>query len=339
MWQIDFVTVFLNSDIQHTVYMEHPEGFVAPGDEEKVCLLKKSIYGTMQGAHDWYTTLGGTFKDLGYRESRADPCVHSRIDPVTGEYTLTMAYTDDMVGGSTSEEGTSTAKGEFHGIYPLTEVDYLNHVLGMQIKRLTNGDITLTQRTYIEQVLKDYGLFFSIPVFTPLPHGIELSDEQPPSSDEDRYFMRDKPYRPLLGSMMWIAGCTRPDIAFAVNLLTQFQNNPGIAHWKALVHLARYLRGTMDYRLVYRAPREGEKIEDLLRPYIYADADYGGCKDTRRSTSGYVGLVGGCPVSWSSKRQPTISSSTAEAEYKALGRAAQQGVWMKSFLDEISLPT
>ncbi len=111
---------------------------------------------------------------------------------------------------------------------------------------------------------------------------------------------------------------------------SRFQANPGIEHWKVLMHVIGYIKNTVDYELTYS--RDGD-----ISPTAFVDADFGGCWDTRRSTSGYVFTIAGGAVSWSSKRQATVALSTVEAEYVAMSRCAQQMVWMQSWLDEVEV--
>jgi hypothetical protein len=144
--------------------------------------------------------------------------------------------------------------------------------------------------------------------------------------------MADKQYRSALGGLMWAQVATRPDLSYAVNTLTRFQTNPGPGHWKALMHTYAYVRGTLDYTITYK---KGD--DESLKPVGYVDADYGGDSGTRRLTSGYVFKMAGGPVSWGSKLQATVALSTAEAEYVATTRAAQQALWMHAFLGEIGL--
>jgi hypothetical protein len=151
-----------------------------------------------------------------------------------------------------------------------------------------------------------------------------------PQTESEKREMGDKPYRSILGSVMWGQLATRPDLAFAVSLLARFQSNPGINHWSALLHVIGYIKNTIDYGLTYS--REYD-----ITPTAYADADYGGCIDTRRSTSGYVFTMAGGAVTWSSKRQATVALSTVEAEYVAMSRCAQQMNWMHSWLDEVDV--
>ena len=129
---------------------------------------------------------------------------------------------------------------------------------------------------------------------------------------------------------MWGQLATRPNLSFSVSLLARFQSNPGIDHWNALMHVMGYIKNTLDYGLTYSRDSD-------LSPVAFVDADYGGCKDTRRSTSGYVFMMAGGAVTWSSKRQATVALSTVEAEYVAMSRCAQQMIWMHSWLSEVAV--
>ncbi|KNZ75827.1 Copia protein, partial [Termitomyces sp. J132] len=136
----------------------------------------------------------------------------------------------------------------------------------------------------------------------------------------------------LLGTLMWAQAATRPDLSFAVALLACFQANPGPAHWKTLLHVLAYVKGMLDYKIVY-----SKELGGLIKPTGYVDSDYGGDLDTCHLTAGYIFLMVGGPVSWSSKHQQTVALSTTEAEYMAMMRGSQQALWMHNFLAEINL--
>ena len=329
LWRIDFVGAYLNSLTKEDIYMEQPEGFVEPGLENRKAKLVHTIYGTMQGGHDWWKTLDTTYNDLDYTTSRADPCVRYKKDG--DDYTLTDTYNDDVFGTSSSDEEIRKRKDEMGKIWDIKDVSENEYFLGMRVQQdLKLGTIRLSQRPYWEQVLARYNLENIIPRNTPLPVGLLLDNDMSPKTDSEKREMKDKPYRSLLGSVMWGQLTTRPDLSFSVSLLARFQANPGLSHWSALLHVIGYIKNTIDYGLTYS--RDGD-----LSPTAYVDADYGGCKDTRRSTSGYVFTMAGGAVSWSSKRQATVALSTVEAEYVAMSRCAQQMVWMRSWLDEVEI--
>jgi len=329
LWRIDFVGAYLNSLTKEDVYMKQPEGFVETGFEDHVCKLVHTIYGTMQGAHDWYETLKETYEQLGYTTSRADPCVRYKRDG--GQYTITDTYTDDVFGASTTDEEIRKRKNEMGDVWEIKDVGESEYFLGMHVQQdLTAGTIKLTQRPYWEHVINRFNLTHVPLRNIPLPVGLVLDNNMCPQTDSEKQQMRDKPYRAILGSVMWGQLATRPDLSFAVSLLSRFQAAPGIDHWKALMHVVGYIKNTLDYGLTYRRDAD-------LTPTAFVDADYGGCRDTRRSTSRYVFLMAGAPVTWSSKRQSTVALSTVEAEYVAMSRCAQQMVWMQAWLGEVGI--
>ena len=190
--------------------------------------------------------------------------------------------------------------------------------------------ISLSQSAYLQRVLEHFGMADCNPKSTPLPPGIALSESDSPRTDKDRHFMMDKPYSEALGSCMWVQVATHPDIAFTVSVLLCFQSNPGPAHWKAMLHLLTYLKGSINYKISY------SQGGDLV-PIGFIDANYTGDIDTHHSTSGYVFTMAGGPVSWSSKRQVMVALSTTEAEYMSLTQAAQQSLWMYSFMSKVGL--
>ena len=128
---------------------------------------------------------------------------------------------------------------------------------------------------------------------------------------------------------MYLAISTRPDISYAVGVLVRFSSNPGPAHWTALKHLCRYLQGTKDYRLCYQPDNS---IPDQFQ--AYADADFGGDPDTRRSTSGMVVKIGTGAISWSSKLQSVVAQSTTEADYIAANSTGRDIAWLRNLLTE-----
>ncbi len=130
---------------------------------------------------------------------------------------------------------------------------------------------------------------------------------------------------------MWGQLATCPDLCYPVSVLACFQTNPGMAHWKALLHVLGYIKGTTDYSVVY-------SHDEPLVPIGFINADYGGCRDMMRSTLGDIFMMAGGPVCWSSKHQATVALSTVEAEYISLTHAAQQMMWMMSWMEEVRLP-
>jgi hypothetical protein len=329
LWQVDFVSAFLNSDNVFEVYMEQPPGFEEGGDDDNVWLLLKTLYGTMQGAHDWAQNLERAYQGHGYYTSKADPQVRSRV--AGDEITLTSTWTDDILGASSTKEGEIKAKKELAGSYELKDLGTAKFILGMKIEKDEgSGDIRLSQQAYCERTIQRFKMDDAKPRSTPLPAGLILSADDSPKNKDELDDMKNVPYRQALGSLMWLQVATRPDLSYAVNLLSRYANNPGRRHWEALKHTLAYLKGTSNYGITYRHGGD-------LRPFGYVDADYAGDGDSSRSTEGHVFFVAGGPVSWASKRQETVALSTVEAEYTAFTRASQQAMWISKSLAEVGL--
>jgi hypothetical protein len=181
-------------------------------------------------------------------------------------------------------------------------------------------------------MLDKYGLSNANSVSTPMDPGSKLSTSMAPQSEDDVAFMKSVPYINAVGSLMYLAITSRPDIAYSVGVLARFNSNPGPLHWKAVEHLLCYCKGTMDLKLVY-----GPGTSDQLFT-TYSDADHGGNSDNGRSTGGYLVKIGSGAVSWSSKLQSLVALSTTEAEYISAVEAAKEIVWMRQFLDELGYP-
>lgn len=225
LWQVDFVSAFLNSENAYKVYMEQPLGFEEGGDND-VWLLLKTLYGTMQGAHDWAVTLEKTYKNHRYYTLKADPQVQLRLED--NELTLMSTWTDDILGALTTEAGEIKAEGELRSSYEIKDLGLVSYILGMRIDRDENsGSIRLSQRAYSERILECFHMADAKPRTTPLPPGIILLIDDMPKTKEDVQDMKQVPYREALGSLMWLQVATHPDLSYAVNILSRFANNPG----------------------------------------------------------------------------------------------------------------
>ena len=199
-----------------------------------------------------------------------------------------------MLEASSTLKGEMLAKAQFGSSYKIKDLGDAKLILGMQIDRKANGDITLSQHAYYEWLLERFNMSGCAPLTTPLLLGLSLTIEDGPSSEKEKEEMMKIPYHKALGSLMWLQVATRPDLAFAVGLLARFAHNPGKEHWRALKHVMGYVKGTISYGIMYQA---GEG----LKPIGYVDSDFAGCQSTRRSTDGNIFLVAGGPVSWESK--------------------------------------
>ena len=144
-------------------------------------------------------------------------------------------------------------------------------------------------------------------------------EDCPPENSNDQKEMKKKPYRNLVGSLLYSAIWTRPDIAYAVSACSRYLENPGWNHWNAAKRILRYMKETKSIGIQFNR-------DESLELYGYCDADWAGELDSRRSTTGYVFMLAGGAISWKVKAQPTVALSSAEAEYMALSAAVQEAI-------------
>ncbi|KAF7370782.1 Integrase catalytic domain-containing protein [Mycena sanguinolenta] len=206
-------------------------------------------------------------------------------------------------------------------------------MLGIKIERdPQTGDISISQRQYAKDMLEEFGMSDCHPGATPMLPGLTLTKELGTTTEEESKEYHSI-YMSAVGCLMYLATQTRPDIAYPVGALACFNFNPGEAHWKAVKHLFRYIKGTLDYHITYS---KLSSPSPSTHPFTtYSDADHGGCRDTGKSTGGYLVMINGGPVSWKSKLQCTVSLSTTEAEYIAGVEAGKELKWIRNLLWEM----
>ena len=220
--------------------------------------------------------------------------------------------------------------------FDMKDLGEASFVLGIEIHRdREKGVLGLSQKTYIEKILKKYNMHKCSASPAPIVKGDRYGDFQCPKNEYELNQMRSVPYASAVGSLQYAQVCTRPDLAFVTGLLGRFQSNPGVEHWKLVKKVLRYLQGTKSLMLTY-------KRSDSLQIVGYSDSDYAG--DNRKSTSGYVFTLANGAISWKSKLQTVTTSSTMYAEFVACFEASGQVNWLKKFIpglrvvDNISKP-
>lgn len=327
---VDITTAFLNGDLDETIYMRPPPGFekFSPEGQRLYCLLLKAIYGLKQGGRQWYLKLSEVMKSIGFRKLRSEPCVY--VFERDGERIIVPSYVDDLHIVAKTKDAIARVKQQLAQHFKLRDLGDTKFFLGIHITRdRTNQTLSLSQRQYCEDMLREFNMLECNPVKTPMLPGLKLSINDCPQNDEDRAFMKDKPYLRAVGKLNYLALATRPDISFAVSTLARFGANPGPNHWAAVKHLLKYIKGTMDYKITYGpSPHPTAFLS-------FSDADYAGDQDKARSTSGWVILMGGGAVSWSSKLQTRTAESTTEAEYISGESVTREMAFFRWILEDL----
>lgn len=313
---MDVKTAFLNGELNETVYMEQPDGYKVNGKEDHVYKLNKAVYGLKQASKTWYDKIDNALMSLQFKKSLCEPCVYIKSDD-TGNLLILALYVDDILIFSKETPLKKRLKEDLMRMFEMKDLGRATYILGMRLNQEQNK-ITLDQKGYIKKVLEQFNMAECKPVYTPLENGMKF--EKGEQSD------LESKYRSLIGCIMYIAVCTRPDIAYAASLLSQFNNCHSETHWKAAKRVLRYLKGTIDYCIVY------EKM--VLSVTGYVDADWASNQIDRRSYTGYVFKIGNSAISWESRKQRTVALSSTEAEYMALCEGAKEAKFIRTFLSE-----
>ena len=327
--QMDVKTAFLHGDLHEDIYMQQPEGFVEKGKERLVCKLKKSLYGLKQAPREWYHKFHSFMLSQGYRRSDIDHCLYTKRAK-DGSLLILILYVDDMLLAGTNMDELAALKSKLNDSFDMKDLGDASHILGMRIVRDRDKKLLyLSQTEYIEKVLKRFNMERGKALSTPLPPYMKLCLNDCPKSDAEKAEMAKVPYSSAVGSLMYAMICTRPDIAFAVGVVSRYMSNPGKKHWEAVKGVMRYLNGTKELCICF-----GSREACVLG---YTDADYAGDMDKRRSTSGYVFIFTGGAVSWRSRLQNCTSMSTTEAEYIAASEACKEAIWLARLVGDLGI--
>jgi Reverse transcriptase (RNA-dependent DNA polymerase) len=324
--QLDFITAYLNSHINEEIYIKQPEGYIEKGKEHLICKIKKGLYGLKQSAREWSKRLTKFLIEIGFRPLMADHNVFVKGDIQTG---LTMTvYVDDVKLIGSDKLAMKQVIEQLSQEFKVTELGDVSFYLGMEVKRdRMRRTVTLSQRAYIEKILDKYGYSKNgRTVKTPMITGQRLEPFDGIATEESK-----QEFAAQLGSIMYAMVTTRLDIAFAVSSLAQHTKNPGPEHWKALQRIFLYLRSTIDYCITLGGTDNEIKLAG------YTDASFAEDSATRRSTGAFIFILNGGPISWTSKRQPTVALSTTEAEYMAMCQAIREASWLRQLLTELGV--
>ncbi|KAH9718032.1 Integrase catalytic domain-containing protein [Citrus sinensis] len=276
--QLDVKTTFLHGDLEEEIYMIQPCGFRVAGKENHVC---------------------------------------RRL--LDGAFIYLLLYVDDMLIASKNRDEIERLKKQLASEFEMKDLGDAQRILGMEICRdKKNESIWLTQESYLKKVLERFGMDDKTkPVCTHLAPHFKLSYSSCPRSQEECDYMARVLYASVVGSLMYVMVCIRPDISQAVSMVSRYMHNSGKNQWHAVKWILRYLYGIVDVGLLFKKDCDQQCVG-------YCDSDFAGDLDKRRSTTGYVFTLSGGPVSWRSILQSTIALSTMEAEYMAATEAVKE---------------
>ncbi|KAL9225842.1 hypothetical protein vseg_001721 [Gypsophila vaccaria] len=311
---MDVHNAFLHGDLSEEVYMRLPPGF-SHGLTGKVCRLRKSLYGLRQAPRCWYAKLAQSLCSYGFIHSPSD---HSLFVYRKGVVILNvLVYVDNLVIAGNDGDAISDFKSYISRCFHMKDLGKLKYFLGLEVARNASG-IFLCQRKYALDLVSETGFLGSKPAHVLMEenHRLALATDSP-LEDSSKY-------RRLVGKLIYLT-LTRPDICYSVHILAQFMQTPTQSHWDAVLRVVRYIKGSPGQGIFLRA-----NMPLVLE--AYCDSDWSSCPISRRSLSAYFIFLGGSPISWKTKKQTTVSRSSAEAEDRAMASATCEILWLRGLL-------
>jgi hypothetical protein len=319
--QLDVKTAFLNGVLEEDIWMQQPPGFEQQGSHY-ACHLKKALYGLKQAPRAWHNRLKHELEQLGFVVSAADPGLYMTHE---GDKVYVLVYVDDMLIASKSMSAINEVKCMLDDVFDIHDLGAPHRFLGLEISRdRQRRTLKLSQHAAAVGLVNKYGLADANSRSTPISTGVQLS------ADGELLDTNAYPYSELVGSLLYLSTCTRPDLAQAVGALARYMSKPTVDHWQVAKGVLRFVAGTADHGVTF-----GRGSSGLVG---FCDADFAGDMDTRRSTTGYAFCLFGGAISWNSRLQPTVAVSTVEAEYMAAAAAVKEALWLRVLLAELGVP-
>lgn len=331
--QLDVKTAFLNGTLDEEIYMELPEGLTNDSYtlKHKVCKLKRALYGLRISSKRWYQKLSDVLNGAGLINDSNEPCLFYSKD--NSLKLILLFYVDDILAASDSQAKLNEIVKLLKSKFAINDLGEPKEFLGVKITRdYVKQTLKLSQPNYITKMLKRFGFDNIHPVNTPMVTTQVANkerklreqeyDEQALKSTETK---ENVPYREAVGSLLYLANATRPDICYAVNVLSRHQVDPTNEDWKMVIRVFKYLIGTKDLCLTFSA-----KSDDLE---VLSDASFADCKDSKTTCGFFIRLFGDS-VAWKTHKQPYVAMSTCQAEYVAMSEACQEVIALNNFLSK-----
>ncbi|KAE8981056.1 hypothetical protein PF011_g22184 [Phytophthora fragariae] len=333
IYQGDINTAYLNALLTIKQYLEDLDGY--PCDEEgMVYMINKALYGLKQSGREWNTEVNAWFLRYGFKQCSTEPCLY--FYERDGVFAIVLLYVDDILCATKDEQFKKKMFEQLNEDYGIKDQGLLSTYLGVEVEQ-NEQSIKVHQTLYCEQILEKFGFSDAHPSRIPMETTLRLTVTDTDTASRKQELPNGKtfPYRELVGSLMYLATCTRPDLAYAVGQLSRYVQCPTQQHIGAAKRVLRYLVGMKSQGIVYTRDKSIEEMNNTLLIDGYCDSDWGNNPDTRKSITGYVHCMAGGAVSWASRRQSIVAQSTAEAEYVAACEACMEAQGLRNVLIEV----
>ncbi|KAI3510533.1 hypothetical protein L1887_17599 [Cichorium endivia] len=317
---LDVKSAFLNGDLEEEVYVTQPEGFMNHDEPRKVYKLSKALYGLRQAPRAWNSRLDKCLKNLGFQRCPQEYAVYTKKK--NDKLLIVGVYVDDLIVTGNCSDEVRFFKEQMKQEFEMSDLGSLSYYLGIEVSQREDG-ITLKQTAYAKNILEKAGMAECNSCKYPMEPKLELT------KDEEGDPVNPTEYRSIIGGLRYLTH-TRPDIVYAVGIVSRFMERPTVKHLQAVKHILRYIKGTVDYGLVYT---RGSDEKDVTR---YTDSDLARDVNDRRSTSGMAFYLNENLVTWASQKQRSVALSSCEAEFMAATSATCQGIWIRRLLIELT---
>lgn len=322
-WEVhhlDVKTAFLNGEICEEVYVAQPEGFVKKGQEKRVYKLLKALYGLRQAPRAWYSKLHKYLENLGFKRSPFEHTVYIKRE---GKGSVIVGvYVDDLLVTGTDISLINRFKVQMSNKFEMSDMGKLTYHLGIEVKQ-GSGFIELKQSGYAKKIVERAGMAQCNPCKFPMDPKERLT------KDENGRTVDATHFKSVVGGLRYLVH-TRPDIAFSVGIVSRFMERPTTIHLDAAKRILRYIKGTLEYGLVYTKYAGNNALTG------YSDTDLAGHIEDRKSTGGMVFYLNESLVTWVSQKQRCVALSSCEAEFMAASAAACQAIWLRNVLKELT---
>jgi hypothetical protein len=320
--QLDVKSAFLHGELVEDIYVDQPLGYKKEGDK-KAYKLKKALYGLKQAPRAWYSKIEAYFNS-----EKFEKCTHEHTLFVkygsNGKLIIVSMYVDDLICTGNDSGMIDEFKKSMKSKFAMTDLGKMKFFLGIEVTQSEKG-IFINQQKYAAEILNKFGMENCNIVSSPIVPGCKLvKDEEGNTVDATKF-------KQIVGSLMYLLA-TRPDLTYSVCLVARFMERPTEMHFAAIKRILRYLKGTLGYGVMYKHDA-GMKFELVG----WSDSDYAGDLNDRKSTTGFVFMLGDSAISWSSKKQPIVTLSTTEAEFVATSACACQCVWLRYVLNHMKI--
>lgn len=318
--QCDVKCAYLYAPLDENIWMKEPKGFETNGEQNLVCKLQRAIYGLHQSGRLWFFELHRVLEGIGFKKLEWCNCSYSY-----GSNIVLLVYVDDFVIFGKSKNLIEEVIMKLTTHFDLKILGKTKKLLGVEFEE--DGDkVFVNQTNYISEVFKRFQDYYPSISSLPIAKGTVFSKLQCPTTADEVEEMKKIPYRNVIGCLSYITSHTRPDIAYAVNIFSQFQANPGKFHWNGLLKLLGYVQNTKDAKLQLSCSK--------IQLKTFTDADFAANRDDRTSLSGQISFLGEAPITWRANKQKSVSLSTMEAEFVALTEATKELVWFNNIITE-----